>query len=112
MRKMISFKVENLPPKQQKIVNDWADGQASIQQSLANIIMHVVEFTGNTDVMDFEVQRQLHTIFNNSVARNAESESAAPSSVYQETKSELKLEKETKPNDIYKSAGAIFEDED
>lgn len=64
MRKMISFKIENLPDKQRKIVDDWANGQANIQQSLANLIMHVVEFTGNADVMDFVVQRKLHTVLN------------------------------------------------
>lgn len=110
MRKMISFKVENLPPKQQKIVNDWADGQASIQQSLANIIMHVVEFTGNTDVMDFEVQRQLHTIFNNSVSRSAETRSAAPSLPQEEPKSESVVEKKVAQNDVYKSAVDIFDE--
>lgn len=63
MRKMISFKIENLPEKQRQIVDDWANGQVNIQQSLANIIMHIVEFTGNDDVMDFDIQRKLHKIF-------------------------------------------------
>lgn len=65
MRKMISFKIENLPEKERAIVDAWADGQGSIQQSLANIIMHVVSWSGNADVMDFEVQRKLHSIFAN-----------------------------------------------
>lgn len=63
MRKMISFKIENLPEKERAIVDAWADGQGNIQQSLANIIMHVVSWSGNADVMDFEVQRKLHSVF-------------------------------------------------
>lgn len=63
MRKMISFKIENLPENDRKIVDAWADGQKSIQQSLANLVMHVVGYVGNADVMEFEIQRKLHTIF-------------------------------------------------
>ena len=62
MRKMISFKIENLSEKERAIVDAWANEQGNLQQSLANIIMHVVSWNGNADVMDFEVQRKLHSI--------------------------------------------------
>ena len=63
MRKMISFKLENFTDKQRQIIDTWADNQANIQQSLANLVMHVVEYVGNVDVMDYDVQRKLHTMF-------------------------------------------------
>lgn len=78
MRKMISFKVENLSEKDQKMINEWADGQSNIQQSLTNIVRHIVGFTGNADVMDFDVQRRLHTILNSSPTVNNESSAPTP----------------------------------
>jgi hypothetical protein len=66
MRKMISYKIENLNPKERAIVDEWANGQFNIQQSLTNIIMHIVGFVGNVDVMDFDIQKQLHVTLGNS----------------------------------------------
>lgn len=75
---MISFKIENLPPKERQVVDAWADGQSNIQQSLANIIMHVVSWSGDADVMDFEVQRKLHSLLaDKPVAINIPAESNA-----------------------------------
>lgn len=65
MRRMISYKIENLSPKERALVDEWANGQFNIQQSLTNIIMHVVGFIGNADVMDFDVQKQLHLTLGN-----------------------------------------------
>ena len=99
MRKMISFKVENLPEKQQKIIDDWANGQTNIQQSLANIVMHVVAFTGNDDVMDFDVQRKLHLKFGKGeVAAVVQKQAAAPQPKQVEVP-----KSETVTNDIYKT---------
>ena len=67
MRKMISYKIENLSPKERAIVDEWANGQFNIQQSLTNIIMHIVGFIGNSDVMDFDVQKRLHLTLGNSI---------------------------------------------
>jgi hypothetical protein len=66
---MISFKIENLPDGQRKAIDDWANEQSNIQQSLANLIMHVTQLTGKADVMDFKIQRQLHLIFGNAVSQ-------------------------------------------
>ena len=65
MRKMISFKLENLPEKQRAIVDKWADNQTNIQQSLAFLLMHIVNYTGDVDIMDFDIQRKLHLTFLN-----------------------------------------------
>ena len=70
MRKMISYKIENLNPKERAIVDEWANGQFNIQQSLTNIIMHVVGFIGNVDVMDFDVQKKLHLTLGYSLKQN------------------------------------------
>ena len=62
-RKMISYKLENLPDKEREIVNEWASVQNNIQQSITNVILHIVSNVGNVDVMDFDVQRELHSLF-------------------------------------------------
>ena len=106
MRKMISFKIENLPEKERKIVDEWANGQANIQQSLANIVMHVVNFTGNADVMDFDVQRKLHTIF---ISNESQVIPAAQEPVVsQPTESEPK--ESVAENNVISKAMDLFED--
>lgn len=108
MRKMISFKIENLPAKQRRIVDEWANGQANIQQSLANIIMHVVEFTGNADVMDFDVQRKLHMIFVNN-----ETPIQSPKNLVPEERSLQASETSNIKNDVITQATELFgEDEE
>ena len=72
MRKMISYKIENLSPKERAIVDEWANGQFNIQQSLTNIIMHIVGFVGNVDVMDFDVQKKLHITLGNDLQQRNE----------------------------------------
>lgn len=107
MRKMISFKIENLPAKQHRIVDEWANGQANIQQSLANIIMHVVKFTGNADVMDFDVQRKLHTIFVNN-----EPPIKSPTNTVQEERSVQAPETSNIKNDVITQATKLFDEEE
>lgn len=106
MRKMISFKIENLPDKERKIVDDWANGQANIQQSLANIVMHVVKFTGNADVMDFDVQRKLHMIF---VGNES---TVAPTAQQQENPQPTQVESRppVPDNDVISKAMDLFEE--
>ena len=65
LRKVISFKLENLPEKQRIIVDQWANNQTNIQQSLANVLMHVVKFTGDADIMDFDIQEKLYNTLSN-----------------------------------------------
>lgn len=111
VRKNISFKIENLPLKQQEIINAWADGQANIQQSLANLVMHVVNFTGNDDVMDFEVQGKLHTIFKGQaqVMVNTTTTDSAP--VIRKVIEQEKNTDQVEPKqNIYKNAADVFED--
>ena len=107
MRKMISFKIENLPDKERKIVDEWADGQKNINQSLANIVMHVVNLTGNTDVMDFDVQRKLHTIF-------VDKESPAMPVAQQQVDpqpTQVESRPPVKDNDVISKAVDLFEEE-
>lgn len=104
MRKMISFKIENLPDKERKIVDAWANGQANIQQSLANIVMHVVNFTGNDDVMDFDVQRKLHTIFVDKESPAVPAPQQVPQSIETQPKASVY------ENDVISKAMDLFED--
>lgn len=114
MRKMISFKIENLPAKEREIVDRWADEQTNIQQSLANIVMHVVKYVGNVDVMDFDVQHKLHTVLSN-VEKPVVKEVVLPSTVMvepvvQQQKAEP-IQEPKKEADIYSQAADLFDEE-
>ena len=114
MRKMISFKIENLPAKEREIVDRWADEQTNIQQSLANIVMHVVKYVGNVDVMDFDVQHKLHTVLSN-VEMPVVKEVVLPSTVMMEpVVQERQVERVQEPKkeeDIYSKASVLFEED-
>jgi len=118
MRKMISFKIENLPDKQRQIVDQWADGQSNIQQSLANIVMHVVEFVGNADVMDFDVQRKLHTIFVNNESNHEQKQYLQADKIELEAQNVHQVQAKQQPetpkteNDVISQAVDLFENED
>ena len=112
MRKMISFKIENLPAKEREIVDRWADEQTNIQQSLANIVMHVVKYVGNVDVMDFDVQHKLHTVLSN-VEMPVVKEVVLPSTVMTEPVVKQQVEHVQEPkkeDDIYSQAADLFDE--
>ena len=112
MRRMISFKIENLPAKEREIVDRWADEQTNIQQSLANIVMHIVGYVGNTDVMDFDVQRKLHTIFANvetPVVRQPVQE--IPSSAQEQTAEHTQQIQKEETENIYSQAADLFDED-
>jgi len=119
MRKMISFKIENLPDKQRQIIDTWADGQSNIQQSLANIVMHIVDFVGNDDVMDFDVQRKLHTIFVREAAPgpiethpgSVEAHPGSPEDVVKDNNEESVKQPGEAKNGVIESAFEVFDDE-
>ena len=106
MRKMISFKIENLPEKEHKIVDEWASKQTNIQQSLGNLIMHIVDYVGCVDVMEFEVQRKLHTIFSKSEAV----EEPFQFMEIKETLNERKREQKKNDNDDFPNPVEMFDD--
>lgn len=108
---MISFKIENLPPKDREIVDRWADEQTNIQQSLANIVMHIVGYVGNVDVMDFDVQRKLHTIFANTetlVFKQAISSTEREPVTQQPT---IEHKQQSEKEEAYSQATDLFEDD-
>lgn len=69
-RKLISWRIEKLEQTQQDTINDWLDNQQNIQQSLTNVVLHMINRFGTTDIMNYENQKALYT--------NPENEPIAP----------------------------------
>lgn len=43
-----------------KKLNQWLDSQKNIQDSIANIVLHMIDRFGNVNITDYEVQKQLY----------------------------------------------------
>lgn len=108
---MISYKIENLPDKQRKLVDDWANSQENIQQSLTNLIMHTVAFVGNEDVMDFEVQRKLHMLLSDSNVVSLQQEEQHPVVEEKKIVTPASTDQAKVGNDPISKATGLFEDE-
>ena len=60
MPKQVSWRIDILSPQEQKKINDWLAEQKNTQASLTNIVMHMINRFGNTDIMTFDVQMALY----------------------------------------------------
>lgn len=60
-RKLVSWRLEKLDKKQQDTINSWLDAQQNIQLSLTNIVQHMIDRYGITDIMNYDVQKSLYT---------------------------------------------------
>ncbi|MDT9027803.1 hypothetical protein [Rossellomorea yichunensis] len=59
-RKMVSWRLSNLSETDQQKINEWADNQHSIQDSLTSLVKHYIERFGSQNVLEYEVQKQLY----------------------------------------------------
>lgn len=57
-RKTLNIRLEKLPHVDK--VNKWLDCQANITDSVVNLVLHMIEKHGYRDVLDFDIQRELH----------------------------------------------------
>lgn len=60
-RKLVSWRLEKLEKKQQDTINEWLNAQQNIQLSLTNIVQHMIDRYGITDIMNYDVQKSLYT---------------------------------------------------
>lgn len=60
-RKLVSWRLEKLEKNQQDTINAWLDAQPNIQLSLTNIVQHMIDRFGITDIMNYDVQKALYT---------------------------------------------------
>lgn len=60
-RKLVSWRLEKLPKNQQDTINAWLDAQQNIQLSLTNVVQHMIDRFGVTDIMNYDVQKALYT---------------------------------------------------
>lgn len=60
-RKLVSWRLEKLPKNQQDTINGWLNAQQNIQLSLTNVVQHMIDRFGVTDIMNYDVQKALYT---------------------------------------------------
>ena len=60
-RKLVSWRLEKLEKKQQDTINAWLNAQQNIQLSLTNVVQHMIDRYGITDIMNYDVQKLLYT---------------------------------------------------
>ena len=58
IRKNVSLRVSEHP--QSYLINQWLDEQKNIQESLTNIIMHMIERFGTRNITDYDIQKLLY----------------------------------------------------
>jgi hypothetical protein len=57
-RKNVTLRVSEHP--QSHIINQWLDEQKNIQESLTNIVMHMIERFGIRNITDYDIQKLLY----------------------------------------------------
>lgn len=60
-RKLVSWRLEKLEKEQQVAINAWLNAQQNIQLSLTNVVQHMIDRFGVTDIMNYDVQKALYT---------------------------------------------------
>lgn len=66
-RKLISWRIDNLDQREQDEINAWLDQQQNIQKSITNVVQHMINRFGHTDIMSYNNQRALYTDTENTV---------------------------------------------
>lgn len=57
-RKNVSWRVIDSP--QRETINKWLDAQKNIQDSLTNIVLHMIERFGIRNITDYDIQKMLY----------------------------------------------------
>lgn len=60
-RKNVTWRVSQHP--EHKKINKWLDSQRSIQDSISNIVLHMIDRYGYVNITDYEIQKQLYGKF-------------------------------------------------
>lgn len=107
-RKLVSWRLEKLDKKQQDTINAWLDKQQNIQLSLTNIVQHMIDRYGITDIMDYDVQKSLYINPDSKVVTSPEKEITPHSEERKDTISsteqnakETNTDYQNKENDLY-----------
>lgn len=87
-RKNVTWRIGD--SSQNKLINDWLDQQKNIQDSITNIVLHMIDRFGMQNITDHEIQKILyqeslaqpeenHTAEKNAAAKQAEDNPKQPS---------------------------------
>ncbi|WFP05473.1 hypothetical protein [Bacillus velezensis] len=59
-RANVSWRIAKM--KDQEKLNQWCNAQSNIEQSLTNLVLHMIDIVGYKDIRDFETQQQIYEL--------------------------------------------------
>ncbi|WP_156122688.1 hypothetical protein [Bacillus sp. MSP13] len=59
-RAVVSWRISKM--KDQDKLNKWCNAQSNIEQSLTNLVLHMIDMIGYKDIRDFETQQELYEL--------------------------------------------------
>lgn len=71
-RKNVTWRVGEHPEHEK--LNEWLDKQRNIQDSLTNIVLHMIDRFGMVNITDYEIQKQLYKEVEGTVQPSSEQE--------------------------------------
>lgn len=100
-RKNVTWRVAE--HSESKKINQWLDKQKNIQESIANIVLHMIDKYGYVNITDYQVQKQLYgkitEIEPSAVAEEGEETKEQPKQ--QEVEEEIEKDTVNKKNNIF-----------
>lgn len=100
-RKNVTWRVAEHSESQK--INKWLDKQKNIQESIANIVLHMIDKYGYVNITDYQVQKQLYgkitEIEQSAVAEEEEETKEQPKQ--EEASEETEKESENKKGNLY-----------
>ncbi|MEB6550204.1 hypothetical protein MXL46_14000 [Heyndrickxia sporothermodurans] len=60
-RKIVSWRVSQHPSSDK--LNRWCDSQSNINESISNIVLHMIEHFGYKNITDYDIQKALYLGF-------------------------------------------------
>lgn len=70
-RQNVTWRVSKDPQKDK--LNKWCDAQHNIQDSISNLVLHMIEKFGYRDIKDYDIQKDLYKICSSDKANTTES---------------------------------------
>ncbi|MEC0400840.1 hypothetical protein ACO0DA_10455 [Bacillus subtilis] len=59
-RTNVSWRISKM--NEQDKLNKWCNAQSNIEQSLTNLVLHMIDMIGYKDIRDFETQQELYKL--------------------------------------------------
>ncbi|MEC0709741.1 hypothetical protein P8881_19645 [Bacillus haynesii] len=61
-RANVSWRIAKMKEQDQDKLNRWCNAQSNIEQSLTNLVLHMIDMLGYKDIRDYETQQQIYEL--------------------------------------------------